>query len=117
MSAPNPNGLRHLIFEAAVDMGLTMTTSEIAHLAHLVTVKAAERSQINTALAPRLMETLQGLATGESREETAERIHVSLDTLRTHRTRLYKVLRARTGAHAVAIASRHGLLAPIGGGR
>lgn len=112
-------GLRHLIFEAAVDMGLTLTTSEIAQLAHLVTVKAAQRDQRTQipSLPPRLSQTLQGLAAGENRAETAARMVVTLDAVRTHRIRLYKRLGARTGAHAVAIGAQYGLLKPIGGGR
>jgi DNA-binding NarL/FixJ family response regulator len=113
----NPNGLRHLIFEAAVDMGLTMTTAEIAQLAHLVVAKAAQREQIPTVLQPRLADVLHGLAVGESTEETAARLHISNKTVKSHRCRLYKRLRAKSPAHAVAMAAQHGLLKPIGGAR
>lgn len=113
----NPNGLRQLIFEAALEMPLSLTTAEIAQLAHLVAVKAAQRQEIPTALPPRLSDVLHGLASGESRGETADRLHIDLDTVRTHRMRLYKRLSARTGAHAVAIAAPLGMLRPIGGGR
>lgn len=68
-------------------------------------------------LTPRLVDVLQALAAGETLGETAARLRLSEDTVKTHRRRLYARLGARTGAHAVAIASGRGLLTSIGGGR
>jgi DNA-binding NarL/FixJ family response regulator len=64
-------------------------------------------------LPPRLHDILQALAAGENLPETAARLHISEDTVKTHRRRLYQRLGARSGAHAVAIASRIGLPLPI----
>ncbi|MEV6833562.1 helix-turn-helix transcriptional regulator [Streptomyces sp. NPDC051133] len=72
---------------------------------------------MNKPLSPRLVDVLQALAAGETLSETATRLSLSEDTVKTHRRRLYARLGARTGAHAVAIASRSELLTPIGGGR
>ena len=61
-----------------------------------------------------------GLARGETVIETARRLALSPDTVRTHRRRLFRRLRVHNGAHAVAIAfangwiTRHDLVTPGG---
>jgi two-component system nitrate/nitrite response regulator NarL len=62
------------------------------------------------AISSRCHAVLVGLAAGEEVSETARRLGRSLDTVKTHRRRLYKQLGARNAAHAVAIADRMGLL-------
>jgi DNA-binding NarL/FixJ family response regulator len=109
-----PNGLQQLIFEAATEIPVNLTTPEITQLAKLVATKRAQRAQAGQRLSPRLHQVLQGLAAGESTTETAARLGISEDTAKTHRRRLYEQLGARSGAHAVAIAGRRGLLVPIG---
>ncbi|MEU5595717.1 LuxR C-terminal-related transcriptional regulator [Streptomyces sp. NPDC020298] len=119
MNKPNgPSGLRQLIFEAALEMSLNLTTTEIAQLAHLVAEKAAVQrgTQVDTNLPPRQMDVLRALVAGETRQETAARLQLAENTVATHRRLLYKRLGAYTGGQAVAIASRHGLL-PTGGAR
>ena len=109
--------LRQLIAEAADESGIVLSPREIDVLADRVTVKAAQGMKSVLRLSPRLTDVLQGLAAGESLPETATRLYLSENTVKTHRRLLYKRLGAETGAHAVAIASAQGLLLPIGGGR
>jgi DNA-binding CsgD family transcriptional regulator len=106
--------LRQLLAEAADESGIALSQREIDVLAHRVTVKASQGLRSVLRLTPRLFDTLQGLAAGENLGETAARLNVSEDTLKTHRRRLYKRLGATGGAHAVAIAGSQGLLLPIG---
>jgi DNA-binding CsgD family transcriptional regulator len=49
-------------------------------------------------------------ATGRTREETAEELHVGLETVRTYIRRILRKLGARNIAHAVYIASQAGIL-------
>jgi DNA-binding NarL/FixJ family response regulator len=108
--------LRQLIAEAADESGIALSPQEVDVLAERVTVKAAHGMKSVLRLTPRLADVLQGLAAGEQVPETASRLYVSENTVRTHRRLLYKRLGAATGAHAVAIASSQGLLLPIGAG-
>lgn len=110
-----PNGLRQLMREAANELGIQLTEYEVAALARQITVKGAQLPATGRNLSPRLVDTLQGLAAGENLPETAARLQVSEDTVKTHRRRLYRQLGAKSGPHAVAIASREGLLPRIGG--
>ena len=109
-----PNGLRQLMAQAATDLGIRLTEYEVAALARHITVKATQAPVGGRRLTPRLVDTLQALAAGENLPETAARLCISEDTVKTHRRRLYKQLGARSGPHAVAIASRRGLLGQIG---
>lgn len=114
-------GLRHLIFEAATEIPLNLTISEIQQLAHAVAAKAQQqRTCVETDLPPRLLDMLQAMAAGETRGETATRLHLTEDTVRSHRRRLFQRLGARTSAQAVAIGFRLGLVGSAGvqaGGR
>jgi DNA-binding NarL/FixJ family response regulator len=112
-----PNGLRQLMAQAASELDIRLTEYEVAALAQQISRKAAQAPVGGRRLSPRLVDTLQALAAGENLPETAARLQVSTDTVKTHRRRLYKQLGAKSGAHAVAIASRRGLLTQIGGAR
>lgn len=108
-------GLRQLMSQAASDLGIRLTEYEVAALARHITDRAAQAPFGGRRLTPRLVDTLHALAAGENLPETAARLQVSTDTVKTHRRRLYKQLGAKSGPHAVAIASRQGLLPQIGG--
>ncbi|WP_436849984.1 response regulator transcription factor [Streptomyces monashensis] len=106
--------LRQLLAEAADESGIALSAEELDVLAERVTVKATQGMRSVLRLTPRLTDVLQGLAAGEQIPDTAARLFVSGDTVKTHRRLLYARLGASTGAHAVAIASTQGLLLPIG---
>jgi DNA-binding CsgD family transcriptional regulator len=55
-------------------------------------------------------DVLAGVATGETAEETATRLHRALATVKHHRRHVLSKLGARNAAHAVAIAYDHGVL-------
>lgn len=112
-----PPGLRQLMSQAASELGICLTEYEVAALARQIGVKAAQVPVGGRKLSPRLLDTLQALAAGENLPETAARLRISEDTVKTHRRRLYAQLGARSGAQAVAIASRQGILAGAAGGR
>jgi two-component system NarL family response regulator len=69
---------------------------------------AKAREQLNQ-LTPRELEVLQLLVEGASREAIATRLHLSLNTVRTHTQNLEKKLRVRSAVAAVSIALRAGL--------
>jgi DNA-binding NarL/FixJ family response regulator len=62
-------------------------------------------------LTPREFQILSLLAAGYHRTEIARELFVSYGTAKKHCEQLLNKLGARTGAHAVAIAYRSGILA------
>jgi DNA-binding CsgD family transcriptional regulator len=56
-------------------------------------------------------EILAGAAEGETAIETAQRLYLSAETVKSYRKRIIAKLGARNGTHAVALALRSGLLA------
>jgi DNA-binding NarL/FixJ family response regulator len=73
-------------------------------------IDPAASSSIRAVITKRQRETLQLLADGHSTEETARRLHLSAETVRTHTKATLQRLGARDRAHAVAIALRTGLI-------
>jgi DNA-binding CsgD family transcriptional regulator len=67
-------------------------------------------------LTPMMFEVLLGVAEGESCEDTARRLYLSENTVKSHRRRIYKRLGATNAAHAVDIGYRAGLLDVARGG-
>src|SRR5262249_58651631 len=62
------------------------------------------------ALTERELQVLRGMADGKSNAEIGRELFVSEDTVKTHARRLFRKLRARDRAHAVAAAFRAGLV-------
>lgn len=60
------------------------------------------------SLSPREREVLSMFAAGMLRDEIAERLFLSTETIRTHARNALEKLEARSRAHAVAIAIRQG---------
>jgi len=71
---------------------------------------AAERLFAGKPLSPTQISILEGLAAGESLDQTGRRLFMSPQTVRTHRRALYAKLRARNAPQAVAIGYESGLL-------
>lgn len=55
-----------------------------------------------------LMQTLIGVARGESAEECGQRLHLSPHTVKSNRRRLYKRMGVTSGAHATGLAMAYG---------
>jgi len=73
---------------------------------------ARRRGELNVApLTPRELEVLELVASGGSRSEIAERLHVSESTIKTHLEHIYDKLGAHDRAAAVGAAMRQGLIA------
>lgn len=62
------------------------------------------------ALTERELQVLRGMAEGKSNAEIGRDLYVSEDTVKTHARRLFRKLRARDRAHAVAVGFRSGAL-------
>lgn len=63
-------------------------------------------------LSPRQAEVLKLIARGYSTKEIAERLHISVKTVQTHRTELMQRLDLHDVAGLVRFAIRHGLIRP-----
>lgn len=61
-------------------------------------------------LTERELQVLKGMAEGKSNAEIGRELFVSEDTVKTHARRLFRKLRARDRAHAVAVGFRSGAL-------
>jgi DNA-binding NarL/FixJ family response regulator len=75
--------------------------------------RCAERDALRTAapkLTRRQLEVLRLIADGLTLDQVAGRLHIERCTVGTHRTNITARLGARSGAHAVAIAMRAGLI-------
>jgi DNA-binding NarL/FixJ family response regulator len=70
-----------------------------------------ERQPITEPLTARELEIVQLVSEGLSNKEIAGRLYVAEETVKAHIRHLLPKLRARSRAHAVAIAFRHGLIA------
>ncbi|HLR55461.1 MAG TPA: response regulator transcription factor [Actinomycetales bacterium] len=62
------------------------------------------------ALSRRELQVLMGIAEGASNREISSNLELSNDTVKTHVGRIFRKLRARDRAHAVAIAYRRGII-------
>ncbi|MPZ28814.1 MAG: helix-turn-helix transcriptional regulator [Micromonosporaceae bacterium] len=62
------------------------------------------------SLTERELQVLRGMAEGKSNAEIGRDLYVSEDTVKTHARRLFRKLRARDRAHAVAVGFRAGAL-------
>jgi PAS domain S-box-containing protein len=68
------------------------------------------RSRDRTALSAREFEILALLAEGQENDEIARTLHLALDTVKAHVSRVLQKLGARSRTHAVALALRSGLI-------
>jgi DNA-binding CsgD family transcriptional regulator len=59
---------------------------------------------------PTQLMVLDGFARGKSRDEVADELGITLETVKTHTKHAQQRLRAKNRTHAVAIAIRRGLL-------
>ncbi|QSB17103.1 helix-turn-helix transcriptional regulator [Natronosporangium hydrolyticum] len=72
---------------------------------------AAAAPEVRRAtLTERELQVLRGMAEGKSNAEIGRELFVSEDTVKTHARRLFRKLRARDRAHAVAVGFRAGAL-------
>lgn len=63
-----------------------------------------------TGLSKRELDVLEQMAQGLSNQEIAEKLHVSLNTIKTHKGRILEKLEASRRAQAVDIARKRGIL-------
>jgi DNA-binding NarL/FixJ family response regulator len=102
--------LRKHIRAAADELDLPLTTRQADQLAQRVIVRVARGTAPKRPLPKQLHAVLIGLASGEEIEESGRHLNLSTHTIKTHRRRLYRLLGAENGAHAVGIAMSLGLL-------
>ncbi|MEN2423060.1 helix-turn-helix transcriptional regulator [Streptomyces rimosus] len=81
-------------------------------------VREVDRMRAQAALRPyvrptqRQLEVLLGAANGEQVRDTAARLSLTTDCVRTHRHHAYRRMRARNSTHAVALAMAAGMIRP-----
>jgi ATP/maltotriose-dependent transcriptional regulator MalT len=63
-----------------------------------------------TGLSKRELDVLEQMAQGLSNQEISEKLHVSLNTIKTHKGRILEKLEASRRAQAVDIARKRGIL-------
>jgi DNA-binding NarL/FixJ family response regulator len=97
----------------ACRLGVTAIVAHEDGLAGLV--HAIRRCPVPTVppLTPREAEVLRAVAEGHSAREIARRLDVSPKTVDNHKHRIYAKLGVQSQAHAVAVATRAGLIRPL----
>lgn len=95
---------------------LPLTTRDVQGLAHAA-VAGLSASHIvlprtATLLTEQELAMLRALADGEKTEDTSRRLCLSINTVKSHRRRMYRRLGASGAAHAVALGFAACLLAP-----
>jgi DNA-binding NarL/FixJ family response regulator len=104
------DSLREHVLTAAEKYDFPLSVRQAETLTNHLAVHANRGPSHTVRLTDAQFAVLVGLASGEEAKETGQRIGRTENTIKTHRRTLYKALGARSGAHAVAIASDLGLL-------
>jgi DNA-binding NarL/FixJ family response regulator len=113
--APAPTGCGGQGLRAAVrrtsgaSAGAALVGSSVVPAQRADTVGPGERRR-HVSLTERELQVLRGMAEGKSNAEIGRDLFVSEDTVKTHARRLFRKLRARDRAHAVAVGFRSGTL-------
>lgn len=72
--------------------------------------ESAATQPLSRSLTEREKEVLSLIAAGADRQEIADELTISVATVRTHVRNLLRKLGARNRAHAIALATQHGLI-------
>jgi two-component system, NarL family, response regulator DevR len=86
-----------------------ISREELAEMLHLAGASRDARASIEQ-LTPRELQVLKALAQGLSNKEIAERLHMSVDTERTHMMNILNKLGVHSRLQALLFAARHGLI-------
>ncbi len=86
-----------------------ISPEELAEMLHLAGESREARASIEQ-LTPRELQVLKALAEGLSNKEIAERLHMSVDTERTHMMNILNKLGVHSRLQALLFAARHGLI-------
>jgi DNA-binding NarL/FixJ family response regulator len=89
------------------------TPQELVDLLRFATQQRVEQESARRALArltPREMDVLRALGEGLSDKEIGERLHVSIDTVRTHMVNILGKLGVDSRLQALIFAIRHGIV-------
>ena len=104
------------ILDATRRLGAGETLLSPQEIVELLRIAGQSREQEREALAsigqitPREKEVLQTLAEGLSNKEIAARLHMSVDTERTHMMNILNKLGVHSRLQALIFAARHGLV-------
>ena len=72
--------------------------------------QSSDASSAIERLTPRELELLREFAAGKSYQEAADTMNISITTVRTHTTNLYRKLGVKSSLRALSTAKEHGLL-------
>jgi DNA-binding NarL/FixJ family response regulator len=90
-----------------------MSPAEIIEMLRLVSRKRQEEYRARQAiekLTPREIQVLQALAEGLESKEIAQKLHITVETERTHMVNILHKLEAHSRLQALVFAARHGLV-------
>lgn len=97
---------------AELDLTVRDTTSLSRAAVASLTASRVVLPRTATMLSGQELAMLRAIAAGEQAPDTARRLCLSVNTVKTHRRRLYKRLGATGAAHAVALGFAARLLVP-----
>ena len=90
-----------------------ISQEELVEMLHIAGQSREEQREARASieqLTPREMQVLQSLAEGLTNREIAERLHMSVDTERTHMMNILSKLGVHSRLQALLFAARHGLI-------
>lgn len=120
---PSTKAEQHLLSEAQrLDRLRLLLLEEIGRLRHQAprpsrtqVLEAVARTAVRLRecpLTPMLLAVVEAAAAGDSVEDTARRLSLAYDTVKTHRQRAVSRLQARSVSHAVALCVAAGWITP-----
>ncbi|MFE4649320.1 response regulator transcription factor [Streptomyces sp. NPDC056707] len=114
MTHPLQTAIRQRVLAVAEERDLQINIADVDALteAAIMAALAVPLPEAPLKLTNQQTGVLVGIALGDTEAATARRLCISLNTVKTHRHRLYRVLGARTAGESVAIAMSIGLLRP-----
>ncbi len=98
--------------KALIRSYITSSTFETQTARDHKTANTSKLAQALQVLTPREIEILRLVAEGQTNQEIADRLTLSIKTVQTHRANVMEKLELRDITHLVRFAVRHGLIPP-----
>ncbi len=89
----------------------TVVVEQVVYITPAAPEVVNEKEMAKLGLSPREMEVLQLMAAGLSNQEIADRLYVSLNTIKTHSAKIFEKMDVRRRTQAVDMAKRLKIIA------
>lgn len=104
------DGLDHPVFDECLTLGLSGFAQELLRLFYPETAENAHTVSSSHMLSTREVEVLKLVAMGLANKQIADKMHISLHTVKTHLQRIYKKIEVSRRTQAIAKAKQMGII-------